>query len=207
MPERIRDVQKEDIRVDQANLKDNDNTYKEYKSKANVLKNVPPNLKGLNTPSRCAYVGNSYTKFHARMIRAAGTTTKSGTSMLGGISALFDTTGNAMRKIVDKMQSYAKEHCQQVDKFREIKQKERADLKSRRIANIESIRSNIMSAMMADYQKNAEKKKEIVNEPDKELNTESKSKGEIVLDKDTLAEIERVSQNEQKLNDEVEYDK
>ena len=94
---------------------------KSQSAKANTLRTVPPNLKGLNNVSSAAFVGSSYTKLHARALRTVKTTAGSGTTMLGGISALFDTTGNSMRRIVDKMKAFAKEHSDQVDKFREIK--------------------------------------------------------------------------------------
>ena len=105
--------------------------------------------------------------------------------MLGGISALFDTTGNSMRRIVDKMKAFAKEHSDQVDKFREIKQREKSQIKAQRSANIEAMRSNIMSGMMAEYQKN---------------------KGDITFDKDTLDELDRVEKKSKELSsDDLEY--
>ena len=158
---------------------------KSYSAKANTLRTVPPNLKGLNNGNSAAFVGSSYTKLHSRALRTVKTTAGSGTTMLGGISALFDTTGNSMRRIVDKMKAFAKEHSDQVDKFREIKQREKSQIKAQRSANIEAMRSNIMSGMMAEYQKN---------------------KGDITFDKDTLDEIDRVEKKSKEVNsNDLEY--
>lgn len=176
MPEIAKSDTKKDIKKD---------IDKSYKAKANTIKNTPPNLKGLNNRNTAAFVGSSYTKLHSRAFRTVKSTAASGTTMLGGISALFDTTGNSMRRIVDKMKAYAKEHSDQVDKFRELKQKEKNQIKAQRSANIESMRSNIMSGMMADYQHNKDK---------------------LVLDKDTLDEFDRVEQKSKEANsDDFEY--
>lgn len=161
-----------------------------YKSKSDVFKNVPPNMKGMYNSNRSAYVGNSYTKLSARLARTASTTTRSGVGLLTGISALFDTTGNSMRRIIDKMQAYAKEHSDQVDKFREIKRKEKEQIKAGRHANIEAMRSNIMSSMMVEYQRQNQK----INDG-------------ITLDQHTLDEINRVEQNSKdKQSNDFEYD-
>ena len=161
------------------------NTDKSYSAKANTLRTVPPNLKGLNNGNSAAFVGSSYTKLHSRALRTVKTTAGSGTTMLGGISALFDTTGNSMRRIVDKMKAFAKEHSDQVDKFREIKQREKSQIKAQRSANIEAMRSNIMSGMMAEYQKN---------------------KNDITFNKDTLDELDRVEKKSKELSsDDLEY--
>lgn len=178
MPEVTKTDTKKDIKKD---------IDKSYKAKANTIRNTPPNLKGLNNANTRAFVANDYTKLHARAIRTAKSTAASGTTMLGGISALFDTTGNSMRRIVDKMKAYAKEHSDQVDKFRELKKKEKSQIKAQRNANIESMRSNIMSGMMADYQHNKDK---------------------LVLDKDVLDEFDRVEQKSKESNsDDFEYNK
>ena len=146
MPE----ITKDNIKTKKPLDKERNKNFDLYKSKSDVFRNVPPNMKGLYNSNRSVQVGNSYTKFHARALRTVKTTGKSGVNVLSGITALFDTTGNSMRRIIDKMQAYAKEHCDQVDKFREVRQKEKEQAKAQRSANIETMRSNIMSGITLD---------------------------------------------------------
>ena len=81
-------------------------------------------------------------------------------------------------------------HCDQVDKFREVRQKEKEQAKAQRSANIETMRSNIMSGMMAEYQRNNQRYND-----------------GITLDSDTLDEINRVERkSKERESDDFEYD-
>ena len=186
MPE----ITKDNVKTKKPLDKERNKNLDLYKSKSDVFRNVPPNMTGLYNSNRSVQVGNSYTKFHARALRTVKTTGKSGVNVLSGITALFDTTGNSMRRIIDKMQAYAKEHCDQVDKFREVRQKEKEQAKAQRSANIETMRSNIMSGMMVEYQRNNQRYND-----------------GITLDPDTLDEINRVERkSKEQESDDFEYD-
>ena len=186
------------------------------KAKVNAFRSMPPSLsrsKGFTKP----VPANSFTTLRARASRGVSFGVKGSVNLASGIAALFDPSGNSMRRFSDNLKQFVREHAQEVDKFRELKRQEKESKKQRSENTLNALRGNIMGGMMSDYQNKAVGNlvEESNNSKSVVFNEGQKAHGDIedktrntmgYLDEKTLDEIAKVEKNAKSIQYDLQYE-